>query len=387
MGEAAGSDEKRRRVDPLESLRTPCYIVDVAVARANAAKMRQRFESFGIALRPHVKTHKTIEGALLQTGGDRRRITVSTLAEARFFADAGFDDILYAVPITADKLTEAGQLVQRLDVFHVVVDHPAQVDALCANPPPSKSPSDTHGVWSVVLMVDCGYGRDGVDPEGIEAVALAKRLADGPQTRLAGLYTHGGHSYDATSASAVIKVGEEERDAVVGLARRLAAEGIACREMVAVGSTPTCSNPPASLAGVTEAHPGNYLYYDAMQARLGSCSLEDVAVRVCTRVVGQYPKRNTLLVDVGWTGLSDQGKAHGFGVIEDHPELRINVLKQEAGEVGSADGSPLDYSRYPVGTILKVIPWHSCAATNQHAAVHALEGGKLIGRWVQVRGW
>ena len=63
---------------------------------ANAEKMN-------CILRPHVKTHKTLEGAVLQTGGRKSRIVVSTLAEAEFFAKGGFDDILYAVPLTPDK--------------------------------------------------------------------------------------------------------------------------------------------------------------------------------------------------------------------------------------------------------------------------------------------
>lgn len=367
--------------DPLATLRTPCYAVDVDVARRNAERMLARSKDLGVALRPHVKTHKTIEGALLATGGERSRITVSTLAEARFFADGGFDDILYAVPITPDKLDEAAGLTARLQDFHVMVDHPGQLDALLARAAPAASKP-----WSVVIMVDCGYGRDGVDPDADASVALAKRVAEAPTAKLAGIYTHGGHSYDASSVADVVAIGEAERDAVVGLAKKLKAAGVQCGE-IGVGSTPTSSNPPSNLAGVTEMHPGNFLYYDMMQVQLGSCKQEDIAVRVCTRVIGQYERHNTLLIDCGWTGASAQGKEQGYGAILGHPELTIKVFKQEAGEVGSADGSPLDFSRYPIGTILQILPWHSCAATHQHTHVNAVEKGRLVGKWQQVRGW
>ena len=78
----------------VESLRTPCYLLDWEVAQANAKAMLARAERLGCKLRPHVKTHKTVEVALLQTGGRQEGITVSTLAEAQFFHAREWDDIL-----------------------------------------------------------------------------------------------------------------------------------------------------------------------------------------------------------------------------------------------------------------------------------------------------
>ncbi|CAK9112714.1 D-threo-3-hydroxyaspartate dehydratase (D-THA DH) (D-THA dehydratase) (Threo-3-hydroxy-D-aspartate ammonia-lyase) [Durusdinium trenchii] len=261
--------------------------------------MLQRAKQLGCQLRPHMKTHKTIQGGVLATDGTKRCITVSTLAEAEFYADAGFEDICYAVPITAEKLPRAAQLHERC-LFHVCVDHPQAVEARCgqANKP-----------WSVFLMVDCGYGRDGVDVKDPTSVQLAQRLASSKGTRLAGLYTHGGHSYDASQ----VCCGDRLRaPRAVGLT---AAKGVHSRcetllqvPIVGVGSTPTCSNPPNQFPSeVTEMHPGNYIYYDTMQQALGSCSEEDIAVRVLTRVIGAYERRNLLLVDMGWTACSKQG--------------------------------------------------------------------------------
>ncbi|HEX7193255.1 MAG TPA: DSD1 family PLP-dependent enzyme, partial [Thermoanaerobaculia bacterium] len=77
--------------------------------------MRQKALASGVAFRPHVKTHKTIEIGRLQHGGKAGPITVSTLAEAEFFADAGFSDITYAVPIPPEKLARAAALVGRIE--------------------------------------------------------------------------------------------------------------------------------------------------------------------------------------------------------------------------------------------------------------------------------
>ena len=109
------------------------------------------------------------------------------------------------------------------------------------------------------LMLDT-HSAKGRDAE------LVRRLSESDRTTFAGLYTHGGHSYDASSPEAVVAIGETERDATAGFAAALRAAGIAV-PCVGVGSTPTCARPPPHLDGVDEMHPGNYLYFDMTQAR------------------------------------------------------------------------------------------------------------------------
>eukprot|EP01064_Diplonema_japonicum_P005313 TRINITY_DN13586_c0_g1_i1.p1 TRINITY_DN13586_c0_g1~~TRINITY_DN13586_c0_g1_i1.p1 ORF type:complete len:366 (+),score=103.34 TRINITY_DN13586_c0_g1_i1:510-1607(+) len=357
--------------------RTPCYVMDVDIAKRNAQRMLKRAEDAGCELRPHVKTHKTVEGALLQTGGRKSKIVVSTLKEAQHFAAGGFDDILYAVPITPDKLDEAAELCCRI-TFHVMVDNTQQLEALLDHP---------HCKWSVFIMVDCGYHRDGVDPSSQSALDLAKKITQSDATTLKGVYTHGGGSYDARGKEEILKYSVQERDAVVEFSQRLQKAGIAVGT-VGVGSTPTCSHVPEDgLEGVNEMHPGNYLTYDSMQCDIGSCTVEDVAVRVLTRIVGIYPERNMLIVDMGWTGCSVQGAATGYGRITSHPELKVKVLKQEAGEVVPKSGT-LDHEKYRIGMVLELAPHHSCAAAALHSSVLIKQNGELTGeKWVPCRGW
>lgn len=326
----------------IDDLRTPALVCHRSTMEANAAAMRARAEALGCELRPHLKTCKTVEGAEIATAGTRRRVTVSTLAEASFFADAGFDDIIYAVPLTADKVAEVEMLHSRLAHFHVMIDHVDQAMALITHlSRPEVRNQLLARPLSVFVGVDCGYHRDGCDPEEPSSVELVRLIAESGVTAFAGVYTHGGHSYDAESTGEILSIGEQERDVTSGFAARLRELGWTV-PTVGVGSTPTCSLPPAHLDGVNEMHPGNFLYYDMTQVALGSCSLGDVAVRVLTRVVGHYPASNTLLIDCGWTGCSAQGAATGYGGFPEHPELRIANLKQECGEVTSDDGSPIE---------------------------------------------
>ena len=140
---------------------------------------------------------------------------------------------------------------------------------------------------------------------------------------------------------------------------------------------------------MTELHPGNYLFFDTTQARLGACDRDaEVACRVLTRVVGHYARSNTLLVDLGWTGVSAQGKERGYGALVGEPNLKIVNLKQEAGELTTVDGAPIDYARYPIGSFLELLPHHSCAAAHQHASLFVVDDDdRVVAEWQRARGW
>lgn len=294
------------------------------------------------------------------------------------------------MPVTPDKLDDVAALTSAMAKFTVVVDHPAQVDALLAHAPPPPSASGAPSPWHVMLMVDSGYHRDGVDPEGELALELARRLHESPDVEFGGVYTHGGHSYDVEGREAISAISAAERDAVVALAKRLRDAGIPCSD-VGVGSTPTCSRPPTDgrgLEGVTEMHPGNYIFYDTAQLAVGSCdTVDDVAVRIATRVVGHYPP-STLLIDMGWTAQGGgQGKEAHYGEFTNAPDLRVRQLKQEAGEVESRDGGAIDFSKYPVGSVLMFAPYHSCAAGHCHQTLKVMADGKLVGELEVAKGW
>lgn len=242
-----------------------------------------------------------------------------------------------------------------------------------------------------MLDFGSGYGRDGVDPLSENALSLCKLIVDSPYADFFMIYTHGGNSYDANTPEGVMKYSVLERDAVVGFKKRLEAElgvDIPC----SVGSTPSCSHPPADgWDGVAEIHPGNFLMYDYQQCLISSCKESDVACRVLTRVVGHYPQTNSIQVDLGWTGCSAQGAEHNYGKFEgqdDSPSsLIIANLKQEAGTVTRRDKGPIDFSLYPIGSMLKLIPWHACAACHQHSTLYIVDGEEIVEKWSTATGW
>ncbi len=340
--------------------------------------MREKAVISGVAFRPHVKTHKTAEIARMQHSGALGPITVSTLAEAEFFADAGFGDITYAVPIAPEKLDRAAALARRIDSLNLLIDSEPALRAL-----------EEHGeIFDVFLKVDCGYHRAGVDPEAPESFRLALAIARSPSVHFQGLLTHAGHSYHARTIKEIRSVAAEETACLTRFRARLAKEGLG-GVMRSVGSTPTMSVVDR-FDDVDEVRPGNYVFYDAFQATIGSCRREDCAVSVLATVIGSYPDRGEAIIDAGALALSkDLGPDHidpqfGFGIVchtNMHPlPMRLIALSQEHGKLETS-------SPPPVGTRLRIIPNHSCLTAAMYDVYHVIENGNVVDEWRPCHGW
>ena len=366
----------------LQDLPTPAAIVDLDRVEANCAWMSARAQALGVRLRPHVKTHKCVPVAQLQVGGHDAGITVSTLAEARHFASAGFRDITYAVPVSPGRVAEAIALGDSIDRLNLLVDCDAPVDAI-------ESAADGR-VVPVFLKVDCGYGRAGVRPDSDQAQTLAERLHRSQHIDFRGLLTHGGHSYDCADRAEIVAVAEQERDVVVGFAQRLRSQDIPIPE-VSVGSTPTM-RVAEDLDGVTEIRPGNYAFFDVYQSMIGSCTLQEVGFSVLTTVIGSYPEESRVVVDAGALALSkDAGATHvdaqcGYGVVcdlEARPvsSMRLVSLSQEHGKVRTGESVP------QVGTLLRLMPNHSCLSSALFETYHVVRRQTVVDEWMPVRGW
>lgn len=359
-------------------LSTPAFLVDRTVVSRNCARMRAKALASGVSFRPHVKTHKVTEVGRMQHGGAPGPITVSTLAEAEAFADAGFSDITYAVPIAPEKLARAAALARRIERLNLLLDSEVTLRAI-----------EAFGVpFDVFLKVDCGTHRAGVDPESPDSVKLALAMARSKQVRFRGLLTHAGHSYNARDVAEIRRVAEEESSCLTRFRARLGGEGFG-EVLRSIGSTPTAAV-VERFTGCDEVRPGNYVFFDAFQATLGSCAPEDVAVSVLATVVGSYPERGTLIVDAGALALSkDLGPDHldprfGYGLVCDlalQPlPLRITSLSQEHGKIAAT-------SHVPVGTRLRILPNHSCLTAAMYDRYHVIEEGRVVDEWRPVRGW
>lgn len=360
----------------IHDLPTPALLLDLDVMEANLSRMRKRAEGLGVALRPHIKTHKCIEIAERQRALGATGITVSTLYEAGVFADHGFDDITWAFPLILGRIGEARELARRV-TLRVVVDSAEAVAAL----------QGTGTTFHVLLKVDCGYHRAGVDPTSEAALELARALHDAPTLMFDGILTHSGHAYSASSREELQGVAREERDVMVGFAERLRERGIDV-DRVSIGSTPALSAVD-HLDDVTEIRPGNYVFHDYTQVVLGAAAATECAVTVLASVVSSQPHNRHSVVDAGSLALSkDSGRTgwktrtmgeiyrdYASGTL--HSDVRLVSLSQEHGIVNA---------ELPLGSRIRVLPNHACLAVACFDEYHVLRGEEVVDRWRIWRG-
>ena len=122
----------------------------------------------------------------------------------------------------------------------------------------------------VLVKIDVGFHRCGIDPETREALATIKGMASLPGLRFRGLLSHAGQAYHAHSEEELRKMAEGEAQGMRDLAERCRKNGVPVDE-VSAGATP-----PARFSlqqtGFTEYRPGNYVYFDRTQVALGAAT-------------------------------------------------------------------------------------------------------------------
>jgi len=374
-----------------DDLPTPSLILDWDKLARNCRNMAHRATAHGVRLRPHLKTAKCIEVARMATDGHFGGLTVSTVAEARYFAERGFRDITYAVGISSGKVDELHAIQSALNAsINIILDSSAAAIAV------SERAAAIGARFSVFIEIDTGAGRGGVGPNDKVLLEIASAIVSRPSLRLAGVLTHAGHSYLARSQDEIRTIAAQERAGAVLAADRLRRHGFQC-EQVSIGSTPTVLNSD-SFDGVTEIRPGVYTLFDVDQASLGVCGTGDIACSVLATVIGHNRRAGHILIDAGALALSkDISPAKfrddvRFGLVsyadslEPIPGLSLSSLHQEHGLI-SAHGRSLPYDQMPVGARLRVLPNHVCLTVAPYDKYFVLKDGRVMATWDKARGW
>lgn len=377
----------------IDQLETPALLLDVEVMERNVTRMRSRLSELGVPLRPHVKTSKSVEVVRRALQAQPGGVTVSTLKEAEYCLTAGISDIVYAVGIARGKFAHAIDLIRRGANLTLVLDSTGSVEAF------ASAASAARLVVPVLIEIDVDGKRAGVQFHSPSLMDLGRAIHASAPLELRGVMAHAGASYDCRTAEALQAMAEDERSKSVRAAQRLRRAGLPC-PVVSVGSTPTALF-AQSLDGVTEVRAGVYMFQDLVMAGIGVCQIEDLAASVLVSVIGHQRDRGWIVTDGGWMALSrDRGTANqavdqGYGLVRTaaglapDDDLIVISTSQEHGVVAQRSRSIVDVSRYPIGTLLRVLPNHACATTAQHQRYHLVSGSSpaVIGVWPRINGW
>jgi D-serine deaminase-like pyridoxal phosphate-dependent protein len=376
----------------IEDLETPCLLLDRGRMKHNVVRLRGRLADFGVPLRPHLKTAKSIDVALCVMDGATGPAMVSTLKEAETFADFGLRDLLYAVGVTPSKLDRVAAIRARGVDLCVIVDNLTAARAV------AEKARATGDRIPVLIEIDSDGHRCGVLPsEAALLVEIGRTLHEGG-AELRGVTTHAGESYACRSVAALEAMAEQERSAAVSCAEILRAAGLPS-PVVCIGSTPT-AHFARDLAGITEVHAGVFMFFDLVMAGLGVCTADDVALSVLATVVGHRPQKGAIFVDAGWMALSrDRGTAgqtldQGYGVVCDldgrpYPDLVVLNANQEHGELRIRPGSDAPLPDLRIGDLVRILPNHACATGAQHDRYHVVDGSSrsVHDVWPRFGGW
>lgn len=355
---------------PPEGIDTPFVYIDLDVVRSNIAAMQGALASAGVTLRPHVKTHKSIRIGRLQLAAGAAGITVATVGEAEVFAAAGFDDIFIAYPVWA-----GGPRGRRIRELHERVRLRIGLDSADAAEQLARAVAGSTRWLEVLVEVDCGAHRSGVDPQAAGELAVR---AERHGVRVVGAFTYAGHadrSPEIRSQGAADELAALERAA--GSLREAGIEPL----VISAGSTPTALL--SARAPITESRPGEYVFYDQNKVRLGVCEPADIALFVATTVVSTAVP-GQVIIDAGHKALGREGSPDlGYGNVPAVPGSFLRALNEHHGFLQVPDGAV----RARVGDVLAIVPNHTCPIVNLFDEYIVIERGTVVDRWpIDARG-
>ena len=352
----------------LPSIDTPALLIDLDIVARNLERMQEKANNYGVALRPHIKTHKIPELAQLQMRLGARGITAAKVSEAEVMAAAGIKNIFVANQIvTKEKLNRLAALSKETSIS-------IGVDSVAAAAKLSEVFAASGLSIEYLIEVNSGLNRCGVLP-GKEAVELFQAVATLPSLRFKGIFTHAGQVYGAGSLSEVKEVSRHESIIMAETAQAFAEVGTS-PDIVSVGSTPTMKVWQGHEA-VNEIRPGNYIFHDAIQMSLGAATLEECALSIVATVISR-PASARAVIDAGSKAFSSDKGAHGkemasgFGLLLGK-KATLDRLSEEHGILTLDPKVDLD-----IGDKVRIIPNHACAVMNLFDRAYGIRNGEMV---------
>ena len=358
----------------INALETPVPIVDLDRLATNLDRTAAYAKEHGLALRPHIKTHKSPRMAEEQLRRGAVGLTCATPFEAETMSDVA-DDILVAYPPVGEARVRRLVALPERTRLTVALDSREAVQSLAAA---ARHANRSVGVY---VELDLGMHRVGT-PSVDDAIAIARLARDSAPLEFAGLAFYPGHVREA--------LGEQDAKlASINAALRNAIERFDAAGLhppvVSGGSTPTLTR-SHELPDVTEIRPGTYIYNDRTTAAIGACGWDDCAFTVLATVVSTAVPGQAV-IDAGAKALGREPMRgtpdEGFGALLDHPEVSVKSMSEEHGI--------LDLSRTSwmprVGDRVRVVPNHVCIVVHLNDEIFGVRGDAVETSWpVAARG-
>ena len=348
------------------SLNTPALLVDLDALDRNIAAMTHAARASRVALRPHAKTHKSVEIARRQIAAGAVGVCCAKLGEAEALSEGGIDNILITSPIIGrPALERLGDLARNAKGLMAAVDHPDAVEALAALNVP----------LTLLVDIDPGLHRTGV-ADADAAVALARRISAAPNLTFGGVQFYCGSQQH-------IEVYAERRDAIAerteylsAVLARLPEAGLA-PALVTGGGTGSHAI-DMELGVLNELQVGSYIFMDRQYA---DCDLAD----------GRAPFETSLMIDArvisanhAFMATVDAG-FKAFATEAGAPPILNGAVAGAAYRfMGDEQGAIIPPRGEPppkLGDVLTFGAPHCDPTVNLYDAYHVVRGDTLVDVW------
>jgi D-serine deaminase-like pyridoxal phosphate-dependent protein len=273
------------------------------------------------------------------------------------------------------KLRRAAHLAEKLDRFAVTVDHPTHVRTL------QEAAAERDATVGVVLEIDVGLGRTGVDPEDGDVVGLAESIVARSNLRFDGLLAYEALvKSQAETEADYQRLCHEAMDEAERVVERIEGAGVEVPEVKAGGTATSWYSGTHPV--VTEINPGMYPFNDVgeIEARPWAVSRDDCAATVLTDVIS-VPDEDRVVVDAGSKSLSLDKPQYPL------PRRRDDLEYANASEEHGWIDTSASGGSFAVGDRLEFVVPHVCTTVNLHDVLVGVRDDHVEDVWeIQARG-
>jgi len=354
----------------------PVAVVDENICKANIERMSRKAAKANVNFRPHFKTHQSAEIGNWFRDHQTDGITVSSPAMAAYFMYAGWRNITIAFPFYGSQTNQIIELLEDPVELRLFLNSPEYIPLL-----DSKLPRPV----KIYVEIDAGYNRTGISFHAIETIEkLVSKIRKSKKCEFHGFYIHDGRTYKSENAGEIKKTIRPALESLGTL------KNVFGSVEFSIGDTPSCSILD-TFSPATEISPGNFVFYDLMQVKIGSCNLNDAAYFLVCPVAETNTSPSRIIIHGGAVHLSKDhlvaGKAPSFGLAfgcDSAGKIKllsnghhIRALSQEHGIIPVSNQQ--DFEMLKSRDKVIVYPVHSCLSANLFKNYFS-ENGKIISK-------
>jgi len=340
----------------------PTLLLNSEICKRNIRTMQEKAESHHLELRPHFKTHQSLEIGRWFKAQGTSKITVSSVEMAQYFSKE-WDDITIAFPVNHLEIDSINALAKSI-TLNLLVESAYTISFLKTR---LKHPVN------FLIKINIGNNRAGLLPNNFETIdAIIAAAQDSNLVNFIGFLGHTGHTYNCRSKEEIINTHNDAKQHLVDLKQHYIKNHP--NIIASYGDTPSCSVAD-NFKGIDEIRPGNYVFYDLMQVQIGACNYNDIAIALACPIVAVHEDREEVIIYGGGIHFSKEriiddihGIIYGKAVRPDGnhwenpiPNVYIKSLSQEHGVVHVPKAIIQWFS---VGDIFPFLPIHSCMTAN-----------------------